>query len=152
MIKRYVGLLLKASGMDKDAFWGSRFSGEEEIVDGFYAFSNCQSADRLAHEMHMKEPRLRQQAIDVICQLSEDSEYEYEHLFASRDDAQVFCNKVNGALNGYIAKSYVRETWIYDHVDRSNGLVNPYIVVVDFWKTDLTKSIVESIIKEIENV
>jgi len=152
MIKKYIGLLLKASGMDKDDFWSSRFSGEEEIVDGFYAFSNCQSADRLAHEMHTQNLQLRRLAIEVIKEVSEDSEYEYEHLFDSRDDAQMFCDKLNDALNGYIAKSYVRETWIYDHVDRSNGLVNPYIVVVDFWKTDLTKSVVESIIKEIENV
>ena len=151
MIKKYIGLLLKASGMDKDAFWGSRFSGEEEIVDGFYAFSNCQSADRLAHEMHMKEPRLRQQAIDVICQLSEDSEYEYyEHLFVNESDALSFCNKVNEMLDGYVASAHIRQTWIYNHVDRSNGLTNPYIVVVNFWKTDLTKSAVERIIKEIE--
>ena len=151
MIKRYVGLLLKASGMDKDAFWKSKFSEEEEIVDGFYTFDNCQSADRLAHKMHTQNLQLRRLAIEVIKEVSEDSEYEYyEHLFASRDDAQMFCDKLNDALNGYIAKSYVRETWIYNHVDRSNGLTNPYIVVVNFWKTDLTKSVVERIIKEIE--
>lgn len=147
-MERYVGLLLKASGITEDDFWKLPFY-QNGVTEAFYEFKSKMLADKAAHEMHLADPELRARAIMFIKSAGAESVHESQIFFDNKEGCQRFCVAVNKRIRdaGYMAKAIVRQSWLYDHVARSKGYENPYHLWVMFWDTDVSEHVIKSICK-----